>query len=437
VLFILALILLNGVFAGAEIAVVSLRSSRLDALASGGNTKAVSVLRLRDNPERFLATVQIGATIVSAIASVFGGHTIAARIAALLHEIPALDRYADSIGLALVVALVSFLTLVVGELVPKSLALRNAERYALFIGGALLGLSWIARPAVWFLTASSNLILRFFGDHTTFTEARLSPEELQQLVEEATKTGQVNPNAGEIASRAFDFAGLSIAKVMVPRNRVIAIPRRASLDEVRALVLEKGHTRMPVFDGDLDNLTGYINVKDLIAVSWERPLFILEDIIRPAYFVVQTMRAVDLLEEMKLRRVQFAVVVDELGVTAGIVTLEDLIEELVGEIASEHDEAAPPMTRAEPDGAFLVRGEAAVRDVNRELDLELPEEEGWSTVAGLCLELAGRIPKAGEVLRVADGTTLEIADATDRQVLTVRVRKPKDPADGEKEGEGG
>ena len=187
-------------------------------------------------------------------------------------------------------------------------------------------------------------------------------------MEEATKTGQVNPNAGEIASRAFDFAGLSVAKVMVPRSRIVAIPRRASLDEVRALVLEKGHTRMPVFDGDLDNLTGYINVKDLIAVSWERPLFILEDIIRPAYFVVQTMRAVDLLEEMKRRRQQFAVVVDELGVTAGIITLEDLIEELVGEIASEHDAAEPPMTRAEPDGAFLVRGEAAVRDVNRELD---------------------------------------------------------------------
>jgi putative hemolysin len=316
--------------------------------------------------------------------------------------------------------------------VPKSLALRNAERYALFIGGALLGLSWIARPAVWFLTATSNLILRLFGDHTTFTEARHSPEELQQLVEEATKAGQVNPNAGEIASRAFDFAGLSVAKVMVPRSRIIAIPRRASLDEVRALVLESGHTRMPVFDADLDDLSGYINVKDLIAVSWERPLFILEDIIRPAYFVVQTMRAVDLLEEMKLRRMQFAVVVDELGVTAGIVTLEDLIEELVGEIASEHSVAEPPMTRAEPDGAFLVRGAAAVRDVNRELDLELPEEEGWSTVAGLCLELAGRIPPTGEVLRVPDGTTLEIADATERQVLTVRVRRPKDPADEEK-----
>ncbi len=315
-----------------------------------------------------------------------------------------------------------------GELVPKSLALRNAERYALFIGGALLGLSWIARPAVWFLTAASNLILRLFGDRTTFTETRHSPEELQQLVEEATKTGQVEPQrrrdrvARVRLRRPLDREGDGAA-----RSRIIAIPRRASLDEVRALVLEKGHTRMPVFEGDLDNLTGYINVKDLIAVSWERPLFILEDIIRPAYFVVQTMRAVDLLEEMKRRRVQFAVVVDELGVTTGIVTLEDLIEELVGEIASEHDVAEPPMTRAEPDGAFLVRGEAAVRDVNRELDLELPEEEGWSTIAGLCLELAGRIPRRARCSARPTGRRWEIADATERQVLTVRVRKPKDP----------
>jgi putative hemolysin len=422
-LIILALVILNGVFSAAEMAVVSLRGSRLNALVASGSARARAVKQLRENPERFLATVQIGITVVSTVASAFGGASIAERLQPILQPVPWLGRYAEPLAIALVVALVSYLSLVVGELIPKSLALRFGERYALWIAKPLLALSWIARPLVWFLTASSNLILRLFGDHTTFVESRISPEELQNLVEEAAEGGAVDRNAGEIASRALDFADLAAAQVMVPRSQVVALPRSAPDDEVRRIILEQGHTRMPVYDGTVDNVVGYVTVKDILARSLGKERLVLQDILRPAYFVVETMRTVDLLNEMKRRRMQLAIVVDENGSMSGIITLEDLIEELVGEIFNEHDAEAKEIIRAESDGAFIVDGQAPVREVNRKLDLDLPEGEGWSTIAGLCIELCGRIPEVGEVLRALDGTTLEITDATPRQVRAARLRK--------------
>ena len=425
--------MLSGILAGTEIAVVALRGSRLASLVATGSKRARAVKRLRANPERFLATVQIGITVIGTVAGAFGGATFAARLRPALERIPALAPHAESLAVAVVVALISYLSLVLGELVPKSLALRSAEKYALLMGQPLLGLSWLARPLVWSLTASSNVVLRFFGDRTNFTEARISSEELQQLVLGAAKTGSVNPQAGEIAARALDFAELTVAQVMIPRGQIIALPRGATLEEVRKVVLQGGHTRMPVYQGGIEQVIGYVNVKDLVARAWEPGPFALEAIVRPAYFVAQTMRVLDLLDEMKRRRVQLALVVDDAGVTSGLVTLEDLVEELVGEVFSEHEAPRAALVREDPDGSFLVQGAAPVRDVNRALDLELPEGPGWSTVAGLCLALAGKIPANGERLKTPDGTTLEIADSTDRQVRSVRLRKGVSVED--KEGE--
>ena len=202
------LVLANGFFAGAEIAIVALRKTRLQQLVEEGHSSARAVLALRDEPERFLATVQIGVTVIGATAAAFGGTTIATRIAPLLGRVAWLAPHAEGVALAIVVALVSFLSLVLGELVPKSVALRASERFALLAGRPLLGLSWLASPLVRLLTGASNAVLAPFGDRTTFTEARLSAEELSQLVEEATRTGALDPKAGEIASRAIDFAGL-------------------------------------------------------------------------------------------------------------------------------------------------------------------------------------------------------------------------------------
>ncbi len=420
VAIIVALVLANGVFAGAEIAIISLRATRLAQLVDEGRASARAVKRLRDQPERFLATVQVGITVVGATAAAFGGAAVAKRLAPYLAAVPFLDRYADPIALALVVAIVSFLTLVLGELVPKSLALRASERYALLMARPLLALSAVARPIVWFLTAVSNAVLRPFGDRTTFSEARLSAEELEQLVQEAGKAGALDAPTAEIASRALAFRDLTAGDVMVPRSRVVALSRDAEPDELKRMLLEEGRARMPVYDGSLDEIVGYVMAKDLAAMAWEKQLIVLDDLVRPVLFVPASAKAVHVLREMQRRRTQIAVVVDEHGGVAGILTLEDLVEELVGDILGEQEQPEA-LFQGEPGGTALVRGDAPIREVNRALDLDLPEGEGYTTLAGLCIALAGSVPERGTRLRGPDGTQIEVLDASPRLVRLVRL----------------
>lgn len=424
---VLVLVLINGVMAGTEIAVVSIRKTRLEQLIDEGGRGARALGRVRDNPERFFATVQIGITVVGATAAAFGGSTFAQQIEPVLRGVPGVGQYARQLSIGIVVAGISYLSLVLGELVPKSLALRYAESYALWVARPLLALSAIARPLVWFLTASSNIILRPFGDRTQFSETKISTDELQQVVVEAAKSGSVHPAAGEIASRALDFGRLTVAHAMVPRERVVSISKGATLDELRRILPEHAHTRVPVYEHDHDEIIGYINVKDLIALLLEKELFILNDLIRPALFVPESKSAVELLEEMRKERVPLAMVIDEAGAVSGLVTMEDLLEELVGEIFSEHSRVADDVVE-EADGAYRVAGTMPLRDLNRRLEIDLPEGDGYSTLGGLCMVLAERVPTAGQILQASDGTRLLVLAATVRQVLFVRVEPPREDA---------
>jgi putative hemolysin len=263
------------------------------------------------------------------------------------------------------------------------------------------------RPRVWFLTASSNLILRFFGDRTNFTESRLSPEELQQLVEQAAKSGSLDPRAGEIASRAFELGNIPLSAVMVPRNRIVALRRHASAEEIKQVLLEHGHSRMPVYEGTLDNVVGYVIAKELLGVAWEGQLIVLEDVMRSPWFAFESMRAIDVLKELQRRRMHLGLVVDERGGVAGLVTVEDLVEELVGEISSEFESPEELIQRESPTTA-VVQGMAALRDVSRALELEL--EEGQAP-EGHEADAAGRDRTGG-------------ADSSPRQVRSVRIHLP-------------
>ncbi len=426
---IVLLILANGIFAGAELAVVSVRKTRLEQLLSDGKRSSRALLSLKSHTERFLATVQIGITFVSVTAAAFGGAETAALITPFVAKATGFDRHAHDVALALVICAISYLSIVVGELVPKSLALRGAETYALLVAKPLVVIAWLARPLVWFLTASSNFLLLPFRARGEIGETKYSADELQQLVNEAAKAGTVNPEVGAIASRALEFAELKAKDVMIPRQEVVLLPRRANVAEVQRILLERTHTRMPVFEGDIDNIVGYINVKDILSVAWDPRLFILEDLLRPAYFVPESLGVLDLLREMKERHMPFAIVVDEQGTMSGIVTMEDLLEELVGEIFSEHTHRVPELIKKEPTGSALVSGTAAVREVNRELELELPESNDYSTLAGLCIALFGRIPITGEKIVVPDQAVLEIVDASPRRVRTVRIARSAQGAD--------
>jgi len=421
ILIVLAFLVGNGLFAGAEIAILSVRTTRLREFIRRRDKRALAVKKLRDQPERFLATVQVCITTFGTFASVYGGATLEPFFAERLKSI-GLGHFTS---LVVVVMMIVYFELVIGELVPKSLALRASDSYSFLAGRPLVWISQALRPVVWTLTTSSNIVLRFFGDKTTFTETRLSRDELQQLVEEAAKTGSVDPRASEIASRALGFGEVTVAEVMVPRNRVVALRRGAPPEEVQRVILEEGHSRMPVYDTSIDNIVGYVVARDVLALAWEKGLVVLEDILRPPHKVPESTRALDLLRELQRRRTQMAVVVDDAGGLSGLVTVEDLIEELVGDIMSEDDVPEQYFVR-EPQGTILVQGWAAVRKVNRDLHLDLPVGKDRTTIAGLCMSLAQAIPQAGERLTTDNGTVLEVIESSPRRVRRVRIHPVKE-----------
>lgn len=424
ILVILALILVNGLLSGAEIAIVSIRRSRLEELVRAGRPAAQAARKLREQPERFLATVQVGITTAGAAAAAFGGASLAEDLVPTFQAVPVLVPWAEELAFVTVVGLVTYLSVVLGELVPKSIGLRVSERYALLAAPPLLALAQLARPVVWLLSTSSNLVLRLFGDQTTFTEARLSQEELRAMMIDAGKHGTMPSEVSDIATRALDLGELSASDVMIHRRFVVALARDASPEEVRATFLRHGHQRLPVHEGALDHVIGYLTWRDVLAAVWQGSFTTLEPLLRPCFYAPESMPAVELLHEMRRRRMHLAIVVDEHGGVEGLVTLEDLLEELVGEIHSEHGAAPAAQVVREAAGSFLVPGHAPLREVIRETGLELEEPEEVASLGGLCVRLNDeRVPDVGQVLRAADGTELEIVDASPRRVRSVRLRR--------------
>lgn len=424
---IFALILANGLFAAAEIAIVSVRRSRIRQLIDEGDARAEIVDRLHRDAEGFLATVQVGITLVAALGAAVGGASVAEPLARVLSggDPRALSGWAYQVAFAIVVVGYSFFSIVVGELVPKSIALRYAERLSLRMARPMLLLEKIARPVVWLLTGAANLILKPLRDRTRFTETRLTPEEIKVLLEEAAESGAIERPRAEIIERAVDFGELTAADVLVPRGEIVALDLTEGEEQIRRVLLEEGHTRMPVVDGSLDKVVGYVTAKDTLPLFLERGLIVLQDIVRPAFFVPETMRAVDLLHALQARREHLAIVVDEYGGTAGLCTTEDLVEEIVGELFSEGS-AEEQMIQREPQGTALVDATLPVREFNREFDADVPEDEGFDTLAGMLSKLAGAIPAHGQVF-VAWGFEFTVTRRTERRVEQIRVRPLASP----------
>lgn len=423
-LWMLLLVLANGLFSAAEIAVVSVRRSRIRHLVDEGHRGAMRVERLHKQVERFLATVQVGITLVGALGAALGGAALSEPLAAALRESPVgvLQRGAEEIALGVVVAAYSFFSILLGELIPKSLALRYAEPLAMKVSGPLLALGAITRPAVWLLTGAANLLLKPLRDRTSFTETRLSPEEIKLLIGEAAESGVIEKHGAEIIERAVDFSELRVADVLIPRPNLVVLDVDSSPDEIRRVLLEEGHTRMPVVDGGPDKVVGYVTAKDALSLLGEQQLIVLKDIVRPAFFVPTSMRALDLLRDLQKRHEHMAIAVDEYGGTAGIVTTEDLVEEIVGELFSEDSTKEEEPIFWDKDGTARVEAILPIREFNRAFDADVPEHEAYDTLAGMLTHLAGTIPAAGQVF-VAHGFEFVITDRTERRVQKVRVRR--------------
>lgn len=423
ILGVLFLILLVGFFSASEVAVLSTRKSRIKELAENGNRKASVILDFRNNPERFLATVHVGVVFSLILASALG------VLIGVAHVVPLLARSstqwvkeaANLIGLGLVVAVVGFLVVVFGELVPKSLALRVAEPLSLRLAPALQFFAAIFRYPGSMLIFASNLILLPFKDRTTFTESRISEEEFKLMLEEGAKTGVIDKTEQELIKSIFEFTDTTAKEVMIPRPDVVALNIDMPREALLRIVLEEGYSRMPVFRETIDNIVGVVYTKDLLGILQHGNVIILQDAIRPAFFVPDTKKISQLMREMQVRKTHIAIVIDEFGGTEGIVTMEDILEEIVGEIHDEYDEV---IRDVEPgvDGTFQVNARMSISDFNERFDSGVPEADEYETISGFLHKRAGRIPDLNEEIRF-ERLVFTIMKKSQRRIRIVRVRR--------------
>jgi putative hemolysin len=414
------LILLNGFFAGAEIAVVSARTPRLRGLAEEGNRRAAAALRLKEDPDRFLATVQIGVTLVGTLASAVGGVAAIEKLEPAIGALPWpwIRLAAEPVAVGIVVFTIAYLSLVVGELVPKSLAVRHAETISLWVAPVVEGLSRLAHPVVSALTASSRVLLRLLGQKGTDPAPFHSLEDLKAIAEEAGRQGIVHEG---IVAGAVEFHERDVREVMTPRPRIAALPAEATLAEAVRVIRETGHSRYPVFESQLDNVLGFVyarDVYDAALAGTEAPLL---DLVCPALSVPAGKPATGLLDQMRTQGVHLALVVDEHGSLEGLVTLEDLVEVIVGEIHDEH-RVSMPAVRPLGQGRFEVDGSVKVHELDADHGIELPESASYVTLAGLVLERLGHIPSPGQAA-VVPPYRLTVLALEGRRIARVLVEK--------------
>lgn len=423
------LILGNGFFAGSELAIISARKSRIAQLVAEGNPKAIIVERLQDDPHRFLATVQVGVTLVGSLASAVGGATAVRYLKPVLEEssIAFLHNAAEPISIGIVVVLISYLSLIFGELVPKTVGLQYADRMALQVAKPIHFMARAAGVVVSFLTLSNRTVLAMMGIKAEGNQAFVTREEVQHIVAEGHEAGVFSSTEQEYIRNIFDFTHTCVREVMVPRTRVVALDLGMPREELVHAVLDNKYSRYPVYRGSIENVAGFVHGKDLLGGIVTDPAFDIESIIRPPFYVPEGKKVNELLKEMQRMRIHMALVVDEYGGISGLATTEDLLEELVGEIEDEHDIGEPGSIQRLPDGSLLVDALVSISDLAQHLDVKLGEDIPYDTLAGLILDRLGRFPEKGERVEW-DRFTLVCEEVKKTAVVKVRIMETV-PAD--------
>ncbi len=423
--FIFFLILANGFFAGSEIAIISARKSTISRLAAEGNSSARVLEKLQNDPHRFLATVQVGVTVVGSLASAVGGAAVVAYLSPLLKAspYPLLSGAAEPIALVIVVAMVSYFSLILGELAPKTIALQYSDQMALFVAKPVNALATVAGVMVKFLTLSNRAVLALLGIKPASGQDFVTREEVLHAVAEAGESGVLSKHEHKVIANMLDFGQTQISEVMVPRNRMIALDLDAPRDEIMRTVRENKYSRYPIYQNNRENVVGFIHSMDLFLQSSDGgEAFSLGGILRKPLFVPESQRANKLLKEMQRKGTHMAFVVDEYGGLEGLVTTEDLLEELVGEIVDEHDDGdGTRVTRLE-NGSFLVDGVLSLNDLEELLDVKFDEGLPYDTLAGMMLSEFGRFPERGEKLAWRD-YVLVCEEVTPISIVRVRVEK--------------
>lgn len=424
-LLILILTMINGFFAASEIAIVSARKNRLEQRAAEGHSGAAAALELADNPNRFLSTVQVGITIISTLAAAFGGASFASALEVPLAQVPALRPYASSIALGLVVAAISYLSLIVGELVPKRLALQGAEAMAAAVAPAMRFLSRATSPVVSFLTFSTELVLRLLGRHAV-AEQPVTEDDVKALVREGAAEGTLEEAEEVLINSVFSFTERSVRSIMTPRTQMVALDVDTPFEQALKLVIESGYSRIPVYEESLDRVIGVLYAKDLLRAWGQTEAADLRGLVRPPLHVPESQRAVVAFQQLKQQRSALAIVLDEYGQVAGLISIEDMLEELVGDIHDEYDEASPEALVEREDGSYLVDGLLSFTTLRERLPLpdadELVREHGFETTAGFVLALLGRIPAVGDTVEW-QGYRLEVVDMDGRRIDKILLKR--------------
>ena len=423
ILLVLALILANGFFSGAEMAIVASRRGRLRQLADAGDKAAQTALQLASSPDQFLPTVQIGITLVGTLAAAYGGDSLVSDLAEWItvNASPAVGAMARPIALTVFVVLLSFVTLLFGELVPKRLALRRAEDFARLVAPAMKIFSQVTRPLVWLMGASTSAVLVMLGAHKQ-DGPTVSVDDIEHLLEAGRAEGVLEAVEQAVATEALRLGERAVRDIMRPRIDLDALDIETPPGEVLGAIAMAGYSRLPVYEGSLDHILGYVSLKDVLRHNWMGWPIELRRIMHRALFVPETMPLDRLLELFQKEKNQLAIVLDEYGGTEGLVTLEDVLEELVGEIHDEHRRETAEFVQRE-DGSWLVDGGASVEDLADRLGIKLDAvPRDYSTVSGIVLAELERIPATGDTLRW-HGLSIEVVDMDGRRIDKLLIRQ--------------
>ena len=422
VFLIAILILLNGYLAGTEIAVVTARKSHIKQMAERGERNAKIFLRLKEEPDRFLATIQIGITTVGVLASAIGGATSVKVLEPLLKEIPikAISLAAGPISIGIVVLVLIYFSLIFGELIPKSIALMHPEKIGLWTARSIDNFSRIAAVFVRILTYSTELVLRPFGSKPFTERAYITEEEVKLLIREGRKHGVFGSTEERIIQSVFEFTDMSVKEVMVPDTQMAAIQIDKSPQDILSLIEEEQFSRYPVFGREPNDIRGILYAKDFLTILAKTGQVDIRKIIKTPFFIPETMKIGLLLREMQRKRIHLALAVNEYGGVSGLVSIEDLIEEIVGEIRDEYDTESPVIQLS--DGALLIDASINLKDLKEDYHIQLPESPEYETLGGFLMTTLQKIPQTGDVVE-SEGKKIRILEMVGQRISKVKLEK--------------
>jgi putative hemolysin len=431
ILAVLVLIGINAYFVATEFALVTVRRTRIDQRLRGGDPRAKRVAEALEHPDDFISAAQFGITVATLSIGYIAEDSIHALVLPFLQfsNYPVVTGHL--IATIATLLILSVVHVVLGEQVPKMIAIQRAEKIALLTVRPTMLFATIFRPLILLISTASNGIVRLLGIEPTGVHGLAhSPEEIRTLVEQSGQEGEIEAEQEQMIHGVFEFPEIMAREVMTPRPDIIALESSASMDEVVKLLIEEGHSRIPVYEEDLDNIVGILLVKDLLPylVGTAGEVFVLRDVLREAYFVPDTKRISELLAELRTRNVHLAIILDEFGGTEGLVTLEDLLEQIVGDIYDEYDHPEPDFT-VTPEGDVLIDGGTSIDEVNERFGMDLSSED-YDTIGGYIFGALGRVPQPGDAIHVDGSGELRVEGTEERRITSVRLvparrRKPR------------